>query len=87
MKKRYALNLSENGQILSATYEEYAVDGMPIVDELPNGNIVDYKYIDGAFIYDPIPIPEPEPSEDDDTTAMLIDLEYRVTLIELGIVD
>ena len=30
---------------------------------------------------------EPEPTPDDDRDAMLVDLEYRVTLLELGILD
>ena len=41
---------------------------------------------------EPEPVPEPEPTEpeptpDDDRDAMLVDLEYRVTLLELGILD
>ena len=34
---RYALNLSAEGRILSATYEKYAAKNMPIVDALPEG--------------------------------------------------
>jgi hypothetical protein len=36
---------------------------------------------------EPVPVPdiEPEPSEADDTAAMLIDHEYRLTLLELGL--
>lgn len=62
----YALNLDTDGRILSATYEKYAAEGMPVVDSLPTGetteenDISNYKYIDGEFVYDPLPKP-PEP--------------------------
>ena len=66
---KYALNLDEDGRILSATYETYAAAGMPIVETLPDGDITDYKYIEGSYIYDPLPKPEPtkpqEPTGDD----------------------
>lgn len=43
-----------------------------------------YAYISGH----PEPEPEePEPTPDDDRDAMLVDLEYRVTLLELGVND
>ena len=34
-----------------------------IVDVLPDGDISDYKYIDGEYVYDPLPEPEPQPVE------------------------
>lgn len=52
---KYALNLAENGRILSVTYEKYAPYGV-IVDELPEGNVADYRYVNGEFVYDPIPV-------------------------------
>lgn len=60
---KYALNLAEDGRILSATYEEFAFEGMPIVDELPEGDISDYLYTDGEYVYVPLPNPEPPPAE------------------------
>ena len=60
---KYALNLDADGRILSATYEAYAVAGMPIVEALPDGDITDYKYIDGSYVYDPLPEPQPQPAE------------------------
>lgn len=71
---RYALNLAEDGRILSVTYEKYASEGMPIVDELPEGNVADYLYVDGEYIYDPIPEPESpvaEPTADELLNALL----------------
>lgn len=70
---KYALNLAEDGRILSATYEEFSAEGMPIVDALPDGDIADYLYIDGEYIHDPLPKPEPEQIEttDDVLNALL----------------
>lgn len=69
----YALNLDEDGRILSTTYEAYAVAGMPIVEALPDGDITDYKYINGEFIYEPLPEPiQPqEPTTEDIINALL----------------
>lgn len=55
---KYALNLNEEGRILSATFEEYATEGMPLVDTLPDGDISEYIYQNGEYIHDPIPVPE-----------------------------
>lgn len=60
---KYALNLAEDKRILSATFEKYAVEGMPLVNELPDGNITDYLYVDGAYVY--APLPEPTMSEEE----------------------
>lgn len=55
---KYALNLSEDGRILSATFEKYAVENMPLVDILPDGDISEYIYRNGEYIHDPLPKPE-----------------------------
>lgn len=70
---KYALNLDADGRILSATYEAYATKNMPIVDTLPDNDIIDYKYIDGEFIYEPLPEPiQPqEPTIDDIIDTLL----------------
>lgn len=70
----YALNLAEDGRILSVTYGKYATSGAPLVGELPEGNVYDYRYVNGEYIYDPQPEPEkPEPGAT---------LEDRVTDLE-----
>ena len=51
----YALNLAENGRILSATYEKYAPSDAVLVEVLPDGDIFDYLYIDGQYVYDHLP--------------------------------
>ena len=61
MKEKYALNLAEDRRVLSATFEKYAPASSVLVDELPDGNLSDYRYQDGKFVYDPLPEPEPKP--------------------------
>ena len=56
----YALNLGENNRILSATLDQYAPPSQPRVEELPDGNISDYLYINKHYEYAPLPVP-PEP--------------------------
>lgn len=57
---KYALNLAEDGRILSAcvVLPNGSYDGMPLVNTLPEGNIADYLYIDNEFVYEPIPVVE-----------------------------
>jgi hypothetical protein len=56
----YALNIDgETNRILSATFDEYAPQEQPRVEALPDGNIMDSLYVDGAFVYDPLPTSEP----------------------------
>lgn len=71
---KYALNLAEDGRILSATYEEFAPADAVLVDELPEGNIADYRYADGAYVHDPIPAEpvEEKPSQLDMIEAQVV---------------
>ena len=55
---RYALNLASDGRVLSATYEKYAPANAVLTNELPEGDISEYRYADGEYIHDPIPKPE-----------------------------
>lgn len=73
---KYALNLTGDGRVLSATYEQYAQPDAVLVDSLPNGDLYDYRYVDGEFVYDPLPKPvrpNPvvEPTTDEVLNAML----------------
>lgn len=58
----YALNLNEDNRILSATLDQYAPPSQPRVSTLPTGNITDYLYENGGYVYDPLPVP-PEPKQ------------------------
>lgn len=59
----YSLNLAEDGRILSACvcFEGRVYEN--IANTLPDGDITDYKYIDGSYVYDPLPKPQPKPAE------------------------
>lgn len=75
--KLYALNLAEDGRVLSATEDQYGAEGQPRVATLPEGDLYDYKHVDGEFVYDPLPQPEPpEPVETtDDVLNALLGIE------------
>lgn len=71
----YAINLAADGRVLSASYRMPGIDypGMITVDRLPDGDISDYRYVDGEYVYDPLP----RPDEQDTPT-----LEDRVDTLE-----
>ncbi|MBQ5658678.1 MAG: hypothetical protein IIV02_04010 [Peptococcaceae bacterium] len=83
--RKYALNLADDKRILSATYEEYATADMPIVETLPEGNISDYLYVDGEYIYEPLPEPEPVEPEPTELEQLRADMDFvcAMTGIEL----
>ena len=54
----YALHIDKKtNRILSAwvVLPNGKYDGMPIVDTLPEGNLPDYLYQNGTYVYDPLP--------------------------------
>ena len=59
----YSLNLDTDNRVLSACVCLDGFEYTNIVDALPEGDISDYKYIGGEFVYDPLPEPEPQPVE------------------------
>ena len=70
----YALNIDKDGRILSACICLEGFEYTNIVDALPDGNISNYKYIGGEYVYDPLPESEPQPEEpttDDVLNALL----------------
>lgn len=71
---KYALNLTEDGRVLSATFEKFAPVDCVIVDELPEGNIADYIYKDGEFVFEPLPVEEIK-----ETASQLDLIEAQVT--------
>lgn len=85
---RYALNLAEDGRILSATFERFAADGNVIVDALPEGDISEYRYVNGEFVHEPLPAPEAveaEPTTEEILLEIAADHEARLCEIELGV--
>lgn len=70
----FALNLSKENRILSATLDKYAPPEQPRVQTLPDGDVSDYLYVSGKYIYDPLPVPPeptPEPTTDEILDALL----------------
>lgn len=55
--------------------------------------VLRYKLVDGKVVErtaeeieaDKAALPKPEPTAEDDTNAMMVDHEYRLTLLELGL--
>ena len=85
----YALNLSEDNRILSACVPlpnaenengepivelvDGKYNGMVVVETLPDGDVSDYLYADGEYIYDTLPIvsEELDPTTEDIMNALL----------------
>lgn len=79
---KYALNLDKDNRILSVTYDEYAPASQPRVDTLPAGNVCDYLFIDGGYVYDPLP--QPEPSEPEPTQLDMVEAQALYTAMMTG---
>lgn len=91
---------SETSRVLSAAKyyrydtgepEVYVPEGMTAVESLPDGDISDYLYKDGEFIYDPLPKEETTESTAEDTSdaeaelmETTIDHELRLSALELA---
>ena len=82
---KYALNLAEDGRILSVTFEEFASEGMPVVDELPEGDTTDYLHVNGQYEYDPLPKEEPEQKPTD--AERIAELEEALALLLSGVTE
>lgn len=74
---RYGLVLDEDNRIIEAPFQRYAPDGAIIVDKLPEGNLPDYLYIDGEYVYDPLPRPEPVDPEPERSVWDELDAAYQ----------
>lgn len=91
----------ENGAHLNQTTNNLSVipNGWAVIpdemvtDNFPFGDLI-AEEIDGVMtvtswtpgeIPEPDPTPKPEPTAQDDTDAILVDHEYRLTLLELGV--
>ena len=87
---KFSLNLGENGRIMSVCT---CLNGMTydnVVDSFPDGDVSEYRYVDGEFIHDPEPTPDPpetEPTVEEDTLSMLVDHEERIIMMELGLTE
>lgn len=74
----YKIILAGDGRVLSAATEDSAIIGAVEVGTLPDGNIHDYRYMDGTYVHDPLPAPEVIPTPT---------LDERVAAVEAGQAD
>ena len=83
----YALNIdSATRRILSATFPEFASEDAVIVDVLPEGDISDYLYLDGEYVYDPLPKPK-EPEDKLSDAERIAELEEALNLLLSGVTE
>lgn len=81
----YALNLAEDGRVLSVTYPKYAPQNAVAVDALPEGDLHDYRYVDGEFIHDPIPKEEVE--EEPSLEEQVAELREALDMLLTGVTE
>ena len=82
----YALNLAEDGRILSATYPQYAPEDAVIVDVLPDGDISGYLYLDGQYVYEPLPEPV-QPEAEPTDAERIAQLEEALDMLLSGVTE
>lgn len=85
--KKYSLNLDIDGRILSVGECIEGIEYDVVVESFPDGDVGDYKYINGEYVHDPLPKPEKEPTVEEDTLSMLVDHEERIIMMELGLTE
>lgn len=85
--KKYSLNLDTDGRILSVGECIEGIEYDVVVESFPDGDVGDYKYINREYVHDPLPKPAAEPSAEEDALSMIVDHEYRLTLLELGVTE
>jgi hypothetical protein len=83
---RYALSLGENGRVLSVTFEKYAPVDAVVVDELPEGNVHNFRFVDGEFIEDPYVRPRAEVAKERiaELKQKLSETDYNILKIVEG---
>lgn len=84
----FALNLAEDGRILSATFSQFASSDAIIVTNLPEGNIADYCYVEEKFVYEPLPtLEESDPDNPVSLEARVKNLEETLDILLSGIAE
>lgn len=81
----YALNLAPDGRVLSVTYAKYAPDNWPRVDELPDGDLYEYLYVNVVFVHDPLPKEEEE--EVESLEVQVAELREALDLLLSGVTE
>lgn len=82
----YALNLADDGRVLSVTLDRFAPADQPRVETLPEGDVTEYRYVDGEYIHDPLPVPEqPEEKPTQEERLSALEEKLKATEILLGV--
>ena len=81
---KYALNLAEDGRVLSVTYEQYAPKDAVLVTAFPEP-VTDYRYVSGQFVSDPLPKFEEPPVPTD--TERIAQLEEALAMLLSGVTE
>lgn len=84
---KYAIFVGEDTRILYGVVAgESTPDNAIIVDELPVGNLTDYCYVDGQYVYNPLPKPEPVvPEPDYEIRIAALEEDLAAAKILLGV--
>ena len=72
----YALNLADDGRILSVTLDRFAPADQVRVESLPEGDVSEYRYVGGEYIHDPLPKPDepdPQPTQEERIAALEVE--------------
>lgn len=67
----YGLKLDESGRILHAVTEICIKDGYIPVEELPEGDLHEYRYINGEYVWQPLPEQKPQATRLDTLEAQM----------------
>ena len=83
-----ALHIGDDNRILSAwkVLPNGNYECMPIVETLPEGNIADYLYVNGEYVYEPLPETDSPPHAPSDSERITI-LEQQMTALMGGVAD
>lgn len=76
---RHGLTLGEDGRIEAVSAKRYAPEDAVMVDDLPDGNPFDYRYVDGEYIYDPLPKPEIEQTPTQEERIAALEVQSAAT--------
>ena len=90
MGNNIMLRLDEDGRVMGASWYRNPPAGALIVPRsaLPEGDLTQYRYVDGVFVHDPLPEPEPDPEpptpEERISALEQLAAEQDAALIELA---
>lgn len=77
----YAIQIDSTGRIEHSTFSKHVThanaDRYILVDTIPKGNLPDYLYVDGKYVYDPLPRPEPVEPPAEESVWDQLDAAYQ----------